>query len=405
VPGMSRRSIVRGGARRSRARRWRGSTWRAQGWRARRRGGGGAPAGPRPRYRGWRERKNGVHEIVGSSAAVFTARSCSAASWPGRHSSHSARSCEPATVPHPAAPWNRACGGHVGLNTCVRLRSARAVPMIVPRAAPVSTTRLILMAAPLVLVHQGRLSGARRLRPPPGCESVRRTGPPGGVAACGAAVAAAPSRSGKPGRGRPAPRRGNQTSRAGAILRGLTLPADLIATSDDWGVSKPDPAFFDAVIAAAPCEAGRIAYVGGRLDNDLRPAKAAGMRTVFVRRGLWGYIWEHHPGLPDLGGGCPGRPDGGGELLPGLADPGVDAAQVPPGTLRRARSGPPAGPIRRDRFQEPGRVRCDDRLRGTSGWHGPGCTGRGASVRSRRASVHGRVRRQRRDGGRTARSA
>jgi HAD superfamily hydrolase (TIGR01549 family) len=92
---------------------------------------------------------------------------------------------------------------------------------------------------------------------------------------------------------------GNQTSRAGAILRGLTLPADLIATSGDWGVSKPDPAFFDAVIAAAPCEAGRIAYVGDRLDNDLRPAKAAGMRTVFVRRGPWGYIWEHHPDLPD----------------------------------------------------------------------------------------------------------
>ncbi len=90
---------------------------------------------------------------------------------------------------------------------------------------------------------------------------------------------------------------GNQTSRAGGILRGLGLPADLIATSDDWGVSKPDPAFFHAVIAAAPCTAGQIAYVGDRLDNDLRPAKAAGMRTVFLRRGPWGYIWEHHPGM------------------------------------------------------------------------------------------------------------
>lgn len=28
---------------------------------------------------------------------------------------------------------------------------------------------------------------------------------------------------------------GNQTVRAGALLRGLGLPADLIATSDDWG--------------------------------------------------------------------------------------------------------------------------------------------------------------------------
>ncbi len=28
---------------------------------------------------------------------------------------------------------------------------------------------------------------------------------------------------------------GNQTSRAGALLRKLDLPVDLIATSDDWG--------------------------------------------------------------------------------------------------------------------------------------------------------------------------
>jgi HAD superfamily hydrolase (TIGR01662 family) len=90
---------------------------------------------------------------------------------------------------------------------------------------------------------------------------------------------------------------GNQTTRAGAILRELNLPADLIATSDDLGVEKPDPAFFKAVIAAAPCAADRIAYVGDRLDNDLTPAKAAGMRTVFIRRGPWGYIWEHHPDL------------------------------------------------------------------------------------------------------------
>jgi hypothetical protein len=33
---------------------------------------------------------------------------------------------------------------------------------------------------------------------------------------------------------------GNQTSRAGEILRKLDLTADLIATSEDWGASKPD---------------------------------------------------------------------------------------------------------------------------------------------------------------------
>ncbi len=33
---------------------------------------------------------------------------------------------------------------------------------------------------------------------------------------------------------------GNQTTRAGGLLRSLELPADMIATSDDWGVAKPD---------------------------------------------------------------------------------------------------------------------------------------------------------------------
>ncbi len=90
---------------------------------------------------------------------------------------------------------------------------------------------------------------------------------------------------------------GNQPSRAGRILRELALPVDLIGTSDDWGASKPDPAFFRAVADAAPCAPGEIVYVGDRIDNDLKPAKVAGMRTAFIRRGPWGYILERHPAL------------------------------------------------------------------------------------------------------------
>lgn len=90
---------------------------------------------------------------------------------------------------------------------------------------------------------------------------------------------------------------GNQTSRAGGILRKLDLPADMIATSDDWNASKPDAAFFRELLSATPWEAREIVYVGDRLDNDLKPAKAAGMRTAFIRRGPWGYIWEHHPDM------------------------------------------------------------------------------------------------------------
>jgi FMN phosphatase YigB (HAD superfamily) len=91
---------------------------------------------------------------------------------------------------------------------------------------------------------------------------------------------------------------GNQTSLAGGILRKLDLPADMIATSDDWGAAKPDASFFRAVVDSAPCEEGGIVYVGDRVDNDLKPARAAGMQTAFIRRGPWGYIWERHPDLP-----------------------------------------------------------------------------------------------------------
>jgi HAD superfamily hydrolase (TIGR01549 family) len=90
---------------------------------------------------------------------------------------------------------------------------------------------------------------------------------------------------------------GNQTSRAGGILRKLDLPADMIATSDDWGAVKPDASFFQAVIDSAPCNAVGIVYVGDRVDNDLKPAEEAGMRTAFIRRGPWGYLWERHPDM------------------------------------------------------------------------------------------------------------
>ena len=42
---------------------------------------------------------------------------------------------------------------------------------------------------------------------------------------------------------------GNQTTRAGHFLRELNLPCDVLATSDDWGVTKPDVAFFSKLIA------------------------------------------------------------------------------------------------------------------------------------------------------------
>ncbi|MEU0439870.1 HAD family hydrolase [Streptomyces sp. NPDC006186] len=84
---------------------------------------------------------------------------------------------------------------------------------------------------------------------------------------------------------------GNQTVRAGRILRELfTDDVDLIGTSDDWGASKPDLEFFKRVAEAVPFAADEILYVGDRVDNDIRPAVVAGMRTALVHRGPWATI-------------------------------------------------------------------------------------------------------------------
>ena len=63
--------------------------------------------------------------------------------------------------------------------------------------------------------------------------------------------------------------------------------ADLIrvwAISDELGVSKPDPAIFAAALREAGAAPDRVVMVGDRLDRDVAPAKALGMRTVWVLR-------------------------------------------------------------------------------------------------------------------------
>ncbi|MGW4244052.1 HAD family hydrolase [Nocardia sp. NPDC004722] len=93
---------------------------------------------------------------------------------------------------------------------------------------------------------------------------------------------------------------GNQTVRSGQILRSLNLPSDFIATSDDWGVEKPSPEFFEKIVEVAPGVADQIVYVGDRIDNDIAPAKHAGMRTAYLQRGPWGWILRNKEQVADL---------------------------------------------------------------------------------------------------------
>jgi HAD superfamily hydrolase (TIGR01549 family) len=58
---------------------------------------------------------------------------------------------------------------------------------------------------------------------------------------------------------------GNQPAEAEAALLACGLDAHHLATSAGWGVSKPDPKFFDLVCEACGLPAEQIAYVGDRV--------------------------------------------------------------------------------------------------------------------------------------------
>lgn len=83
---------------------------------------------------------------------------------------------------------------------------------------------------------------------------------------------------------------GNQTARAAQLIRELRLPADIIATSADWKVEKPNVTFFERLAVETGYSAQEIAYVGDRLDNDIVPARICGLLAVQVRRGPWAVI-------------------------------------------------------------------------------------------------------------------
>lgn len=79
----------------------------------------------------------------------------------------------------------------------------------------------------------------------------------------------------------------NQPSvvRAALVRDGVAGFFELWNVSEDVGLEKPDPRLYEGAIAAAGVPAQRTAMVGDRLDRDVRPAGAAGMRTVWVLRG------------------------------------------------------------------------------------------------------------------------
>lgn len=84
----------------------------------------------------------------------------------------------------------------------------------------------------------------------------------------------------------------NQSAGTASRLQawGLMEHIDLVVASAEEGVAKPDPAIFRIALERAGCEPGEAAMIGDRLDNDVAPAKAVGMRTVWLPQGP--AVWQ-----------------------------------------------------------------------------------------------------------------
>lgn len=79
----------------------------------------------------------------------------------------------------------------------------------------------------------------------------------------------------------------------GAALRerledkGLLKYFAFTTTQEQFGITKPDPRFFEQVLARAGVPASESCMVGDRIDKDITPAKMVGMQTIRTRTGIY----------------------------------------------------------------------------------------------------------------------
>ena len=69
--------------------------------------------------------------------------------------------------------------------------------------------------------------------------------------------------------------------------RGIRKFFDTVVLSAEAGVAKPDPEIFRLALRLSGCKAENAAMIGDRVDNDIAPAKRLGMKTVWVRQGMF----------------------------------------------------------------------------------------------------------------------
>ena len=80
----------------------------------------------------------------------------------------------------------------------------------------------------------------------------------------------------------------NQTQGLQKRLEEWDIAAYFSVVASSWEVnaSKPDPAIFRYALAQANCAPEHALMIGDRLDNDIYPAKALGMKTLRIMQGF-----------------------------------------------------------------------------------------------------------------------
>ena len=63
---------------------------------------------------------------------------------------------------------------------------------------------------------------------------------------------------------------------------------DLIISSAEVGISKPNLEIFELALNEAKCIPSEAIMVGDRIDNDIIPAQLIGMKTIWIKQGYGG---------------------------------------------------------------------------------------------------------------------
>jgi HAD superfamily hydrolase (TIGR01549 family) len=67
---------------------------------------------------------------------------------------------------------------------------------------------------------------------------------------------------------------------------GLMPLISICLSSAEVGLEKPDPAIFQLALSQSGCEPPQAVMIGDRLDNDIRPARLLGWKTIQIAQGL-----------------------------------------------------------------------------------------------------------------------